>query len=111
MQSQRQYHLGFKSVRKSTLADANRKRPTAMYYSLFFQLLSRLTKQKGLAEVVGHVQLIDSTTITLCQSHYQWANFRQQQGGIKIHLLYDPNAQTPIFFEMTQASVSDSRAI
>ena len=111
VQSQRQYHLGIKPVRKSTLADANRKRPTAMYYDLFFLLLSRLTKQKGLAEVAGQVQLIDSTTITLCQSRYQWANFRQQQGGIKIHLLYDPNAQTPIFFEMTQARVSDSLAI
>ncbi|MFK4754826.1 IS4 family transposase [Oceanobacter antarcticus] len=109
--SQRHYHLGLQSVRKSTLADANHKRPTAAYYGLFFHLLSRLSKQKGLAEVAGQVQLIDSTTISLCQSQYQWASFRQQQSGIKIHLLYDPNAQTPIYFEMTPGRVSDSRAI
>lgn len=111
VQAQRHYHLGLKSVRKSTLADANQKRPTSAFYGLFFQLLSKLAKQKGLAEVAGQVQLIDSTTITLNPSQYQWADYRQNKSGLKVHVLYDPNAQTPIYFEITHARVSDCQAI
>jgi putative transposase len=109
--SQRHYHLGLQSVRKSTLAGANHKRSTAAYHGLFFHMLSRLSKSKGLADVAGQVQLIDSTTISLSQSSYQWASFRRHHSGIKVPLLYDPNAQTPIYFEMTPANVSDSRGI
>ena len=78
---------------------------------LFFRLLSRLARQKGLREVITQVQLIDSTTISLCQSRYQWAHFRQNKSGVKIHTVYDPNADTPIYFEITDARVSDGRAI
>lgn len=111
VQSRRLYHLGLKPVRKSTLADANQKRSTLVYYILFFRLLSRLSRQKGLREVITQVQLIDSTTISLCQSRYQWAHFRQNKSGVKIHTVYDPNADTPIYFEITDARVSDGRAI
>ena len=111
VQSRRLYHLGLKPVRKSTLADANQKRSTLVYYMLFFRLLSRLARQKGLREVITQVQLIDSTTISLCQSRYQWAHFRKNKSGVKIHTVYDPNADTPIYFEITDARVSDGRAI
>ena len=56
VQSRRLYHLGLKPVRKSTLADANQKRSTLVYYSLFFRLLSRLTRQKGRREVITQGQ-------------------------------------------------------
>ncbi|MFK4752734.1 DUF4372 domain-containing protein [Oceanobacter antarcticus] len=56
VQSRRLYHLGLKPVRKSTLADANQKRSTLVYYMLFFRLLSRLARQKGLREVMTQGQ-------------------------------------------------------
>jgi IS4 transposase len=110
-QSHKGYHLGLKSVRRSTLAEANQKRSTAVYYDVFYRLLARLSRQKELREVMGQVQLIDSTTISLCKSQYQWANFREHKSGIKIHTLYDPNAVTPIYFEMTKAKVHDGKAV
>ena len=35
------YHLGLKNVRRSTLADANRKRPSEMFEALFYGTGSR----------------------------------------------------------------------
>lgn len=34
---------------------------------------------------IGRIYLIDSSTITLCLSQYQWAEFRNTKGGIKLH--------------------------
>ena len=56
VQSCRLYHLSLKPVRKSTLADANQKRSTRVYYVLLFRLLSRLARQKGRREVITQGQ-------------------------------------------------------
>jgi hypothetical protein len=37
---------------------------------------------------IGRIYLIDSSTITLCLSQYQWAEFRNTKGGIKLPPLY-----------------------
>ncbi len=34
---------------------------------------------------LDRIYLIDSSTITLCLSQYQWADFRNTKGGIKLH--------------------------
>jgi len=34
---------------------------------------------------LGRIYLIDSSTISLCLSQYQWADFRNTKGGIKLH--------------------------
>lgn len=46
------YYLGVIGIRRSTLADANQKRPLAIYKDLFFFLLSQLsTLQLSLQEL------------------------------------------------------------
>jgi putative transposase len=37
----RLYHLGVTKVKRSTLADANRKRPSEMFEALFYKLVER----------------------------------------------------------------------
>lgn len=56
------------------------------------------------------VRLIDSTTIDLNLNQYSWARFRSTKAGIKLHTVYDPNAQIPTFFALTEAKVNDRRA-
>jgi hypothetical protein len=102
------YHLGVMPVTRSTLSDVNRDRPSGIYLELFFGLLDKLRgKMIASAEVV---RLIDSTTIDLCKQQFGWATFRSGKAGVKVHTVYDPNAQVPTFFSITEASKHDKRA-
>lgn len=95
------YHLGASLVRRSTLADANASRNPSLFREVFFWLLSRLRGEMSEAQEL--VRLIDSTTIDLNLNRYAWAKFRSTKAGVKIHTVYDPQAQTPTYFEMTHA--------
>ena len=57
------------------------------------------------------VRLIDSTTIDLNLNQFQWASFRSTKAGIKLHTVYDPDAEVPTYFEMTTAKVNDRKAV
>ena len=110
-QQSHHYHLGINPIKRSSLSDACQSRPIEVFYHLFFTLLDRLEQNRGERSVRQAVMLMDSTTISLCQSQYQWAEFRTGKGGIKIHTLYDPDADTPVFFEITKGKVNDSKGV
>uniref|UniRef100_UPI00248EEC04 IS4 family transposase n=1 Tax=Parendozoicomonas sp. Alg238-R29 TaxID=2993446 RepID=UPI00248EEC04 len=40
---------------------------------------------------------------------FEWAHFRKTKGGIKLHTVYDPQADTPTFFELTTAKRNDCK--
>ncbi len=54
---------------------------------------------------------IDSTTISLCLSLFNWANFRKKRGGIKLHTVLSHENQIPNFIHMTEAKVNDMKAL
>jgi len=56
------------------------------------------------------VRLIDSTTIELCKKQFAWAEFRNGKSGIKVHTVYDPDAELPTFFSITNAKQHDKKA-
>lgn len=95
-QKHRLYHLGIRPVQKSSLADANQSRPMEIYYTLFYRLLAKLGHGSEVNTLMRDVQLIDSTTISLCKSKFQWAEFRSHKAGIKLHTVYDPDADAPV---------------
>ena len=101
------YHVGARKVKRSTLADANTKRPAGMYMEVFYWLLGQ---SRGAS--IGQkdaVRLIDSTTIDLCKQQFEWASFRSGKSGVKIHTVYDPDAQVPTFFSITPAKKHDKK--
>ena len=105
------YHLGTKAVKRSSLSDANNKRPVEIFTETFFYLLEKVRNHlpSGLSKEI--VRLIDSTTISLNLEQFKWAKFRSAKSGIKLHMVYDPNAQIPVFYSMTQAKVNDRKAL
>lgn len=105
------YHLGTRSVRRSSLSDANRERPSVIFLETFFYLLEQVRDRLPGQEAREMVRLIDSTTIDLNLNQFQWAKFRSSKGGIKLHTVYDPNAEVPVFFQMTEAKVNDRKAL
>jgi hypothetical protein len=105
----RLYHLGADKVCRSTLADANALRPSA----LFADLLDMLMKQarRGLRRKLAEVTyLIDSTGLPLNALSQDWARFSAGVCGAKLHVIYDPDADRPIYAAVTPARVNDITA-
>lgn len=106
--------LGFgDSVTRSNLAKANQNRDYHIFeeYAYYMVQLARNLNDTTIFNLNGKVYAFDSTTIELCLAVFCWAKFRKTKGGIKIHTLYDIEAQVPAFFHITTASVHDSQAM
>jgi hypothetical protein len=105
-QSDRLQPLGMAPVRRTTLSDANRHRPAALYQAVLDRLLPRLADEFGRA-AVRFVRLIDATTLPLPALLCRWACVADHSAGLKLHLVYDPEAQCPTYFALTPARVND----
>ena len=105
----RLYHLGARPVQRSTLADANAHRPSAVFSELFASMVSRANR--SLRRKVGDsVYLIDATSIPLNGLSVDWAHFSSKACGAKVHVVYDPDADRPIYAAVTPAKVTDITA-
>lgn len=104
--STRLYHLGARPASRSTLSDANRLRPSAVFAGLFAEMVARAGR--GLRRAVGEATyLIDSTSVRLSGAGSQWARFSHQACGAKLHIVYDASAERPIYAAVTPAKVND----
>ena len=110
----RLYHLGVAAPKRScrrrvfnmTLADANALRPAAVFAELFEALLAQA--HRGLRRASGEaVRLIDSSRITLNSLSRSWAHYDATCDGVKLHIVYDPNAALPVYFAVSPAREND----
>ncbi len=100
------YHLGAEPPRRSTLSDANAVRPAAMFCELFGKMVQQA--HRGLRRAMeGTTYLIDATILPLNALCADWARFSAGSCGAKAHLIYDPDADCPVFFSVTAANVPD----
>jgi Transposase DDE domain/Domain of unknown function (DUF4372) len=105
----RLYHLGAAPVKRSTLSDANAERPWQVFGDLFTQMLPQA--HRGLRRATAEaVRLIDSTSVRLSSLSHGWATFSADVFGAKAHIVYDPNADRPVYFAVTPAKVNDITA-
>ena len=103
-------HLGITAPNRSTLAYANEHRPWELYQQVFLQLLERCRAQvKGKRKFRFKNKLVslDSSTIDLCLSIFDWARFRRTKGAVKLHLLLDHDGYLPEFAFITDGKVTD----
>lgn len=107
--AERHYHLGCNRVKRSTLADANSSRPVALYEAVFGWLLTKALPKDDAAK--DALLLIDSSTMPLNQKLFDWAEFRSKKSGVKLHLVYDPNADVPTYFTITPAKKHDMKEV
>jgi hypothetical protein len=104
--SARLYHLGAAPAARSTLADANRVRPHQVFSGLFSILVKQASR--GLRRSTEEaVRLIDSTGIRLAGAAAEWARFSATVCGAKAHVVYDPDAEQPLYLEVTTAKTND----
>mgnify|MGYP003499192446 CR=1 FL=1 len=108
------YHLGIgKSVTRSNLSKANEQRNYRIFekYATFMIAEARKRRINKIFELDGHVYAFDSTTINLCLSVFAWAKFRKHKGGIKLHTLFNIEAEVPTFVHITPTNIHNSKAM
>lgn len=106
-QSQHHYHLGVGRIARSTLADANKRRPAAIFADAFSTVAAQLDRT-GRREGKELLRLIDSTPIPLGKL-CGWAQWNGRIRGLKAHIVYDPNADCPRLLDITHATVNDAQ--
>jgi len=106
--SQHHFHLGHTGeLRRSTLSDASRRRPVAVFAALFEQLAGQLDRHLR-HEGKAMLRIIDSTPIPLSKL-CDWAKSNGHIRGMKLHLVYDPDRDIPRVLDITDANVNDAQ--
>ena len=106
------YAMGFRSaVKRSTLADANESRDWRIWADLAAVLIRRARKLYA-SESLGvdldnTVYALDSSTVDLCLSLFDWAPFRSTKAAIKLHTLLDLRGAIPAFIHISDGKMGD----
>ncbi len=106
------YAMGFRApVKRSTLADANESRDWRLWSDLAALLIRRARKlyaSESLGiELDNTVYALDSSTIDLCLSLFDWAPFRSTKAAVKLHTLLDLRGSIPTFIHISDGKLHD----
>jgi len=106
------YAMGFRSaVKRSTLADANESRHWRIWSDLTAVLIRRARKlyanESLSVELDNTVYALDSSTIDLCLSLFDWAPFRPTKAAVKLHTLLDLRGSIPAFIHVSDGKLHD----
>lgn len=110
-QSKSLYHLGVKPIHRSTLSYANKHRSHELFKKIFEWMLSKcqpLAPQHKF-KFKNPLYSIDTTTINLCLSLFDWATFRKTKGAVKLHVKLNHSGYLPTFARMTTGKVHEQR--
>jgi len=99
------YHLGTGPIARSTLSDANTRRPVAIFAETF-AMLSAAAGRHLRREGAEMLRLIDASPIPLDEL-CSWASWNGRTRGLKLHVVYDPLADQPRRVAITPANVND----
>jgi hypothetical protein len=102
----RLYHLGATPAARSTLADANRVRPHQVF-SRLFDLMAPMAGRGFRKDAGEAVRLIDSTYVHLAPLASRWACLTAEFAAVKAHVLFDPDAERPLYLQVTKSNVND----
>jgi len=105
-------HLGVqRAPTRSTLAYANQHRSWRIYEDVFNQLASMCqvaARDRRARFGFKHPLLsLDSTTIPLCLSMFEWAKYVQTKGAVKLHLVLDHQGYLPQYAVLSEGRKAD----
>jgi putative transposase len=104
--AQHHYHLNVDRLARTTLSDANKRRPVAVFADTF-AMLSQMADRTIRREGAQMIRLIDASPVPLGKL-CGWAPWNGRIRGMKMHVVYDPDADRPCTVEVTPATVNDS---
>lgn len=107
-QTNKLYHLGVGSIKRSTLAEANNSRDYRVFEELFYKLLQRCNRAaRRKMRIPKQILLLDATLIQVCYNLFDWAKYRTRKGAVKLHYLFDLESYLPQFILMTEGNVHE----
>ncbi|QEK51246.1 IS4 family transposase [Pedobacter aquae] len=107
-------HLGIqKAPSKSSVSYQNKHRDYNIFKSYYFILLESLGQQAGFKQIKFRIKskifLLDSTTISLCLSLFDWARYKTAKGAVKLHTLLDYDGNLPAYVNITNGKTADNK--
>jgi hypothetical protein len=107
-------HLGIKQApSKSSISYQNARRTSDLFKDFYFTLLNHLGQhlkiKRTKLRIKAPVHLLDSTTISLCLSLFDWAHFRTTKGAVKMHTLLDYDGGLPLYVNITDGKTGDNK--
>jgi putative transposase len=103
--SHQHYHLGIGKVARSTLSDANARRPVGVFAETFAMLAAKADRHTRV-EGAEMVRLIDASPIPLGKM-CKWAQWNGRIRGMKMHVVYHPGNDVPRCVEITESTIND----
>ena len=101
------YHLDCGAIARSTLADANARRPVEAFADVL-SMVAGLADRSTRSGTKALLRLIDSTPIPLGKL-FDWAKSNGRIRGMKAHVVYDPGRDLPRVLDITDANVNDAQ--
>lgn len=107
--AQRLYHLCAAKASRSTLSDANNLRCADLFTGFFARLAAQAVPslRKKLREPL---HIIDSTRFRLGALSGDWARFSKNAYAVERHVIYDPDADCPLYAALSGPNVNDITA-
>jgi hypothetical protein len=104
-------HLGVSQApNRSTLAYANQHRSWELYQTVFQQVLTKCQAALGgrsRFRFKNKLVSLDATSIDLCASLFDWAQYKRTKGAVKLHLMLDHEGYLPCFAVLTDGKVHE----
>lgn len=107
-------HLGIEQApSKSTISYQNKHRCWELFKDYYFCLLESLGQQARFKQVKFRIKskifLLDSTTISLCLSLFDWAKYKTAKGAVKMHTLLDYDGNLPAYVNISDGKTADNK--
>lgn len=107
-------HLGIlRAPSKSTVSYQNKHRDWTLFREYYYKLLSHLSSKAGFKQVKFRIKskifLLDSSTISLCLSLFDWAKYKTAKGAVKMHALLDYDGNLPAYVNITNGKTADNK--
>lgn len=105
---------GLPKVDYSTLSKKAKEVPYEVFLELFYIIFSKINRKsrRKIASKCGRVlKAVDSTRIVKDQTKWSWSYYKQEKSGIKFHLGYYPESDTPVQIIPSAINVQDSERL
>ena len=107
-------HLGIdKAPSKSTVSYQNKQRDWTLFRDFYYHLQDHLSHLVGFKQtkfrIKSKIFMLDSTTIALCLSLFDWAKYKTHKGAVKMHTLLDYDGNLPAYVHVTDGKTADNK--
>ena len=98
---------------KSNLSYQNKNNNWELFQEYYYKLLEHLGQQAGFKQVKFRIKskifLLDSSTVSLCLSLFDWAKYKTKKGAIKMHTLLEYDGNLPAYINITDGKTADNK--